>query len=299
MSVNEIEALLLQTFAFFAEHRLLTSIIIVILALGVKRLVVRRVRKRSTLRGEDRRHQINTFKQLYNASIIIFLLILWSSEVQSFAISIAAFTVAIVLATKEFIQCFLGFIYYLGARPFRVGDWVQLNNQVVGEVVEIDWAKVALLEVDAESFEYTGKHLYVPNSHIVTQMVKNLNFLRRYSMHEFSVTLEPTVNIYPFMDEVLEAAIEHCQHFKDVAERYKGLIERNLDVEFITIDPQIVINTNQYAKVVVSVSLFCPTKEAFTLQQKITQDLMARVFEAQEAQVKLLHGTVSTLPAQI
>ncbi|RDV26201.1 mechanosensitive ion channel family protein [Alteromonas aestuariivivens] len=244
-----------------------------------KQFLLKLIRKRSKRRGEDRRHQITLLNQLGNAVLLLLLMALWATEIQSLAISIAAFMVAIVFATREFIQCFMGFIYYLSARPFRVGDWIQMND-IVGEVVEMDWAKTTLLEVDKQAFTYTGKHVYLPNSQLITQTVRNLNFLRRYTLHSFSITNEPTVNAYSLLPAFVARAKSHCDFFRDVAERYKSVIERHMDVEFIDIDPDVVIETNQFAKLVVTVSLFCPTDEAHSLQQKISADWMNLWYKA-------------------
>lgn len=259
--------------AQFAEHKWLFSFLIILAFWALKTLLLRFIKYRSQKKGEDKRHQLNLLDQLFNTLILVALIALWSSEIQSFAISIAAFVVAIVLATRDFIQCLMGFVYYISARPFRIGDWIEINK-IIGEVVEIDWAKTSLLEVDANSFAYTGKHVYIPNSHLITQIVRNLNFLRRYSLHTFSIINEPSVNVCQLLDEFTERAKAHCAHFRDVAERYKNVIERHLDVAFISTQPEIEITTNQYAKLVVTVSIFCPTEEAVALQQKISADWM-------------------------
>lgn len=291
----DINALWQEFSAFMLDYKLLTSVLVVVLLHVFKRLVLKVIRKQSSKKGDDRRNQINILEQLGNAFIIIALMMIWSSEIQTLAISIAAFMVAIVLATREFIQCFMGFIYYLGARPFRVGDWIQMNN-IVGEVVEMDWAKTALLEVDPDTFNYTGKHVYVPNSQLVTQTVRNLNFLRRYKLHSFEIVNESTVNPYRILPAFSARAQAHCEYFRDVAERYKGLIERHLEQEFIQIDPDILIETNELAKVVVSVSIFCPTTEAQELQSKISSDWMTLWFKAikeDEDQIRLLDEATS------
>ncbi|GGW87742.1 mechanosensitive ion channel family protein [Alteromonas halophila] len=277
----DLDLLLYQASEFALEYKLATSVILVMALYLVKRGLLRLIRKISSQRGEDRRNQLNILEQLGNAFIIIGLMMLWSSEIQSLAISIAAFMVAIVLATREFIQCFLGFIYYLGARPFRVGDWIQMN-QVVGEVVEMDWAKTTMLEVDPHTFNYTGKHVYFPNSQLVTQSIKNLNFMRRYRLHKFSIVNEPTVNAYRLLPAFIARAQAHCEYFRDVAERYKALIERHLEQEFIEIDPEVEVSTNELAKVVIRISLFCPTAEAYELEQKISADWMNLWFRAQK-----------------
>ena len=278
-----------QFINFANDYKLLTSLVLLIVLLFLKKGVLRLIRRISSHRGEDRRNQINILEQLGNAFIIIVLMMVWSSEIQTLAISIAAFMVAIVLATREFIQCFMGFIYYLGARPFRVGDWIQMNN-IIGEVVEMDWAKTALLEVDPESFNYTGKHVYVPNSQLVTQTVRNLNFMRRYRLHSFEIVNEPSVNAYSLLPAFHARAQAHCEYFRDVAERYKGLIERHLEQEFIRIDPEVEIKTNELAKVVVKVSLFCPTAEAHELEHKMCSDWLSLWFKAQKEEQRQLHA---------
>lgn len=275
----EPEQLWQQLIAYANEYKLVASILLLVMLHYVKKGLLRLIKHRSTRHGEDRRNQINILEQLGNAFIIILLMVVWSSEIQTLAISIAAFMVAIVLATREFIQCFMGFIYYLSARPFRVGDWIQMNN-VIGEVVEMDWAKTALLEVDPESFNFTGKHVYVPNSQLVTQTAKNLNFMRRYRLHSFEIVNEPTVNAYSLLPAFHARAQAHCEYFRDVAERYKGLIERHLEQEFIRIDPEVEIKTNELAKVVVKVSLFCPTAEAHELEHKMCSDWLSLWFRA-------------------
>ncbi|MCG7649323.1 MULTISPECIES: mechanosensitive ion channel family protein [Alteromonas] len=278
-----------QFITFANDYKLLTSLVLLIVLHFIKKGVLRLIRRISSHRGEDRRNQINILEQLGNAFIIIVLMMVWSSEIQTLAISIAAFMVAIVLATREFIQCFMGFIYYLGARPFRVGDWIQMNN-IIGEVVEMDWAKTALLEVDPESFNYTGKHVYVPNSQLVTQTVRNLNFMRRYRLHSFEIVNEPSVNAYSLLPAFHARAQAHCEYFRDVAERYKGLIERHLEQEFIRIDPEVEIKTNELAKVVVKVSLFCPTAEAHELEHKMCSDWLSLWFKAQKEEQRQLHA---------
>ena len=264
---------------FVTEYKFLASVLLLVVLHFFKKGLLRLIKRRSSRKGEDRRNQINILEQLGNALIIILLMMVWSSEIQTLAISIAAFMVAIVLATREFIQCFMGFIYYLSARPFRVGDWIQMNS-VIGEVVEMDWAKTALLEVDSQTFNYTGKHVYVPNSQLVTQTVRNLNFLRRYKLHSFEIVNEPTVNAYSLLPAFQARAQAHCEYFRDVAERYKGLIERHLEQDFIRIDPEVEIKTNELAKVVVKVSLFCPTVEAHELEHKMCSDWLSLWFKA-------------------
>lgn len=277
--MNELlnHASFINIIGFINEFKLLASLMLLAVVLMVKQVLVSVLRRRYR-RGANKRVVVNSFKNIVNLLLLVFLISLWSSELQSLAFSIAAFMVAIVLATREFIQCFLGYLYAISARPFRVGDWVQLNN-VSGEVVELDWAKVTVLEIDEQSMDYTGRHLYIPNSLIVTKTVINLNFLKRYAIHQFKVTLEPHSNPYEILPQLLDRARHYCDDFRDVAERYKGLIERQLDTEFIEIEPDISVETNQFGKYEICVSLFCPAEQKHSIQQKITADIFLHWFD--------------------
>ena len=246
-----------------------------------KAVLVARARKKKS----SYRSKVNTMNNSLNIGFVLVVLAIWSSEIQQFALSIAAFTVAIVFATKEYIQCFIGYLYYASARPFRINDWIQIQDGV-GEVIATDWAKVTLLEVDLQTNSYTGKHLFIPNNQMLLKTVKNLNFLRRYCLTEFTLTCEPKTNITYIVEELKKRAIVYCEDFADVAQRYKTLIEKRMDVEFISAEPTFRVHTNELANICVSVDIFCPVEQNLVLQQKITEDFFSLLLEAQNTQTK-------------
>jgi small-conductance mechanosensitive channel len=248
----------------------LISIGLIILVGLVKSALGRAIISRSRRKKAGYRSKVNTMRNTLNISLVFILVVFWASEIQSFAFSIAAFMFAIVFATKEYLQCYLGYFYYVSARPFRIGDWIQINEGV-GEVIAADWTKLTMLEVDLHTNTYTGKHLFIPNHQILLKSVRNLNFLRRYTLSSFTITCEPTIDVFPVVDELREQALEFCKDFIDVAERYKGVIEKRLDVEFIPTKPHFTVSTNQFAKISIGVDIFCPIEQSVALRQQITK----------------------------
>ena len=265
------------------EYKLLLSLGAIFLFVFFRYIAVKIVRRRHKANKEARRHSINMIKNLTNFSTVIVLMVLWANEVQNFALSLAAFAVAIVLATREFIQCITGFIYLGSNRIFRVGDWVQIGEHM-GEVTENDWLKVILLEVETDSYDYTGRSLVVPNSMMLTHPVKNLNFLKRYATHSFELVRDGSVNVFEFTDELKAQAKAYCEHFSDVANRYNNLIEKRLEVPIAGPEPSLRVSTNYLGQTVVTLTIFCPTEEAIEIEQKLTRDFMQMWF-AQKAQV--------------
>lgn len=262
------------------QYKFISSLVLIGIVLPIREWVVRAIRNRAKRKRIDRRATITTIRNLTNFLLFIAIFILWSGEIQSFALSIAAFTVAIILATREYIQCLLGFVYLSSTRPFSVGDWIQVDKYC-GEVANKDWLKVTLLEVDRETYTYTGKSLTVPNSQFVTTTVKNLNFLKRYAFHSFTITTEPAVNVFPFKGKLMELAREYCASFHDVAQRYRELIEKRLDVNIHSHDPEVRISTNELGKISTEITVFCPTELAIEIEQKLTQDFMTYWFKQQ------------------
>ncbi len=230
---------------------------------------------------EKQKNWISIVRNLSNLGLAIGVCIVWLSELQDFAFSLAAFTVAIVLATKELLQCFLGFFSMVTNRPFRVGDWIQVNGYC-GEVADIDWVKFRLLEVNFENgYSYTGKSITIMNSILLTQPVINLNFMRRYVMHHFSIVRDNTVNLFELRAPISEKIDELISPFHEVASRYSNLISKRLEIEATSIEPFIDIHTTELANQVISITIFCPTEEAHHLEQKITECLMTLWYERQ------------------
>ncbi len=224
---------------------------------------------------DKRKGWISVVRNLSNMAMVIAVAMVWLSELQNIAISVAAFTVAIVVATKELLACLLGFFTWATNRPFRVGDWIKINGHY-GEVADIDWIKIRMLEVDfANGYTYTGRSIMVMNSSLLTQQVINLNFMRRYVMHKFSIYRENEVNLFALRGAVTDKIEELISPFKDVAKRYSNLISNRLDIAATSTEPFIDIHTTDQAKQVISITLFCPTEEAHHLEQQITEHFMA------------------------
>ena len=140
--------------------KLAITVFLIVVVIVLKVSTSNFLKKKYKRKGIDKRYLVNNIRNAMNLILVVFLMFIWSNELQRFALSIAAFIVAIVIATKEIIQCFIGFIYLSTSSPFRIGDWVQIND-TCGEVSEIDWAKVTLLEVDMDSYSYTGKDYFL------------------------------------------------------------------------------------------------------------------------------------------
>jgi small-conductance mechanosensitive channel len=267
----------------FLQNKTLLTVTLIILIITLKLVITRLIKRRAKKKKIDSRFTVNLLNNIFNFALIIVIFNIWSVEIQKFAFSIAAFMVAIVLATREFIQCFIGFVYVVSNRPFRIGDWIQVGEHY-GEVNSIDWANLTLLEVNIDDYQFTGKTLYIPNSQLVTSTIKNLNFLKRYAVHNFTITRDGSVNPFEFIDALRTKANNYCADFNDVAVRYNQVIEHRLDINIAGPEPLIEVATSHLGDTQMIFTIFCPTERAMEIENKLTADFMNFWFTAKKNQ---------------
>lgn len=259
-------------------HPFLVSIVMLSFALGLKVLVDKLARNRAEKKDKDIRYIAHNIKHFINFVLVLSLLFVWSTEIQNFALSIAAFAVAIVLATREFIQCVIGFFYLVTTRPFRVGDWVQVG-EYYGEVAETDWIKTTMHEIDMHTYQFSRKTIYIPNNKLITSPIKNLNYVKRFATHSFSIVRKESFNPYPIYDTLSVKAKMYCEEFEELATRYNSIIERKLDAKISGPAPEIHFGTTDLGEFRARFTLFCPTEQALDIEHKLTECFMALWYE--------------------
>ena len=261
---------------FLLTHKLLFTVLIIFVIYLVRRIVLSMIRGDVAFVSEEQRSWMSRTKNGSFALLVILLFILWKSEVNEFALSVTAIAVAIVVASKEIILCFTGSIQRASSRSFRIGDWIEVGK-ICGEVIEHNMMATVIQEIDLYhgQYHFTGKTATLPNSMFFTYPVKNLNFMKRYVYHDFSVIVPKFVNLYPLVPTMLEKIEEHIGYFNEVAKRYNAMIEKHAGVDLPGAEPHIHITSGATGEQVVHFMLFCPTDKATHLEQEIRSDFMA------------------------
>lgn len=149
------------------------------------------------------------------AAVVYFFAI--SIVLELFGISISALvatagvaTAAIALASQETLSNMLGGLAILIDRPFRVGDWIELNDGRVGVVVEIGLRTTRIRQFD-------GTALVVPNKDMANTRVIN------YALPTPQAAIRQTIRVTYDTDvekakQVLREVLEsHPEVLKDPA----------------------------------------------------------------------------------
>ena len=258
------------------ENKLLASFLLVVIAIAIRWLAARYIGKIPAHEDDLPKRWMNAIRNTMTTLVVIGLIIIWLSELRFVALSIATFTVALIIATREIIQCFLGALYQTSTRTFSIGDWIKIGNHC-GQVISSDWLTTKLLEVDIESadYNYTGKTVTVPNNQFIANPVCNLNFMRLCVLHSFTITREAQpIDLFQAKALILEKAKSYCEPFKEATQRHRNLFEKRLGVRFSDPDASVKVTTSNLGKDQFIISIFCPTQEAADLEQKLTEDFI-------------------------
>ena len=207
-----------------------------------------------------------TVRNVLSAAIVLGLFVVWAPEIEQFALSITAFVVALVIATKELILCLSGSTWRRTSRAFDVGDWVEIGGHS-GEVIDETLFVTQLQEIEGREYRYTGRTVAVPNSLLLTQPVINHNFRKRFLEHEFTLHAPADAPALAMRDAIAAALNAEATAFEAVARRYAAVIEKRAGVKLPDPAPTVRIETNLYGIIGFRCALFCPRDKAAEIEQ--------------------------------
>lgn len=262
------------------DNKQLQSCVLIVLLLFARILFIYLIKRNSDILSEGQRQWITRIKNLTWSIIFLGLFGIWWSEFSNFAFSIAAVALALVIATKELILCFSGALMRAGSGAFSINDWIEVGPHR-GEVVDYNIFSTTLQELDRipNNYAFTGKTILVPNSLFLSEPVKNLNFTKRYVFHRFDIVIEPYANVSDLCDRIIADISTFSSEFHEVAKRYNTYIEKHTGVDFPGPEPRVTVRTNEYAKHIITIIIFCPTEKATELEKEITFSIMKQAYK--------------------
>ncbi len=259
----------------------LTSIIFVGIIIGLRTLLVRMVRRNQEILSKEQRRWINRIKNAAIIVLFICLALIWAPQLQTFALSLTAFAVALVVATKEMILCITGSLFRVSTRPYKVGDWISIDG-LTGEVMEINAFSTRLEEIDvsSKSYEFTGKSVIVPNSKLFTATVENQNFNKVFVFQDVTAVVQCS-DVDPkaaaeIFKNVTEASI---QPFKDDAIKFARRVSRKAGIDLPDPLPSYGFRTTELGHFVFTGRIFIPTKESSDTVSSIIQEFSWRMHQ--------------------
>jgi small-conductance mechanosensitive channel len=111
------------TVDFFLEHKLLLTVLIIMLISAIKRFIISSIRGDVAFLSDVQRKWMSRTKNGVFILILMIVFILWQAEVSKFALSVTAIAIALVIASKEIILCFTGSIQRASSRSTQLNGY--------------------------------------------------------------------------------------------------------------------------------------------------------------------------------
>jgi len=247
--------------------------------LGLRVLLSRMVRRKVEILSPDQRRWITMVKNLVWVLIFLGVVMIWAPQLRTFALSLAAFVVAIVIATKEVILCFTGAFMRVSTAPFRLGDWITIDG-ISGEVVDINpfAVKVQEIEMVHGTYGFTGKIVQIPNSRYFVAPIENHSYLKQFKPHIFTIAIQDAVlDGSVLLARLREIVTRHVAAHKDEAAQNSRRIARKSGIALPDPAPQILFNGGDFNNLRFTIRAYLPTRSAVAITTAINEEFSALV----------------------
>jgi small-conductance mechanosensitive channel len=261
----------------FIRNLLLT--IVLIAGLLVVRFILMKVLLREKSSREDRRKRLITIRNWVSILLILGFIIIWSAEIQAFAISLVAIAVAIAVATKELILCFVAGILNSLQHPFKIGDRIEVDG-IRGDVIDADFFTTKILEIGPhnKTHQYTGRSVIIPNALFLTHKLINESFMDEFVLHVFTVRLKRSEDWSRAKEIMLTVTEGQCSEFKERARANFNRIAKKEELEVPSVDPRVRLNLGSPDEVEMIVRIPAPATRKGTIEQKIIDQFMDQFY---------------------
>ncbi|GMN14981.1 hypothetical protein MTsPCn7_27620 [Altererythrobacter sp. MTPC7] len=169
-----------------------------LLALVVAQLFVARSLKRGDeLSDQAARRWAANFRNALVLIAAVGLVMIWAPQLRTFALSLTAVAVAIVIATKELILCLSGSMLRTFTRAYAVGDLIEIGS-VRGEVLDYNLLGTRLKEFDPDEHSSvpTGREIAFPNSLLFLNTVRVQPKASAFKHHRVTMVFDADVDIF-------------------------------------------------------------------------------------------------------
>lgn len=253
--------------------RLLLNSFILVVVISFLRFFLGRFIQRNVNASDLRRRWLVQSRNGLLLLLLLGLMMIWASELRTFALSIVAIAVAFVVATKELILCLTGSIVKSAGRAFSVGDRIQVKD-FRGDVIDQNLLTTTILEVGPGKLTHqrTGRMTVLPNALFVAEPVINESYTHDWVLHVFTVPFKREENWQLAKQAFLDVAERHCGPYLEDARRHmKRMSEKGLDIP--NMEPRVSLQVPNAGEIHLVVRIPVKANQRNHVEQAILSDV--------------------------
>lgn len=256
-----------------------SSAVLIVALMFARGFMVGLIKRRADQPPEIQRRWIINTRNIAVALGIFGLVLIWGTELRAFALSIAAFVMAVVIATKELIVNLSGGVYRTGLRSFAIGERIEVGG-TRGDVIDKSMLSTTVLEIGPghEGHHYTGRAVVVPNVLLLTTPVYSESFIELFGFHIFNIPLAKPEDWKRAEQALLEAAAAECGPFLPRARKHFEALRSAHGLPAISVEPEVTVKVQDGGAVELQVRVPVPQRRAGETEQAITRAYLSRLY---------------------
>ncbi len=225
---------------------------------------------------ETHRRWTVSIRNLLLTLFILGMIFIWAPRLQTFAVSIFAVAVALVLATKELIACLSGSGLRMLTKAYGLGDRIEIGG-IRGNVVDHNALTTTILEIGPgqTSHQYTGRAMVIPNSFIFIHPITNETYTKKFRLHIITIPLSTDDDWKTAERLLLQAGEEEAAPFIGEARAYFKDLEGKLWLDAPSVEPRVTIQIPEPGRINLLLRIPCPTQFPSRLEQAILRKFLA------------------------
>lgn len=264
---------MLNLFAKTELGRILVTLTTIVLTVLVVKFLQKRARMQGATDIARQRRNLVLAKNLVLLTAVILIGATWASKIAGAALSLAAVAGAILIVSKEFLLNLLGTAMLAISRPYRIGDFVEVES-ISGRVLDTDLIATTLAET-MEGNQLTGHTVSIPHSILLVKPVRNLTATGRFTINMLPVAVHPNEDMHAQEQALLKAAIDICGSWIEEANRHFERLESRELVTLPSAEPRVLIELKTVKEYTFSLRYCCRPNERVKVEQAIIRQYLA------------------------
>lgn len=254
----------------------MSTLALVVLVFLIRFGIYHTILKSSEISVETRRRWSVSVRNLLLILFILGMIFIWAPRLQTFAVSIFAVAVALVLATKELIACLSGSGLRMLTKAYALGDRIEIGG-IRGNVVDHNALTTTILEIGPgqTSHQYTGRAMVIPNSFIFDHPITNETYTKKFRLHIVTVPLSTDDDWKMAERLLLQAGEEEAAPYIQEARAYFKKLEGKLWLDAPSVEPRVTIQIPEPGRMNLLLRIPCPTQYPSRLEQAIIRKFLS------------------------
>ncbi len=260
-------------FSAATTHRLIISIIAIILLWAIRRLVLLWIyRRNNDIRFRYRWRKTTLY--LITTFGIIIVGRLWFEGIQSLATFLGLMSAGLAIALRDPLVNLAGGLFVVWRQPFKVGDRIQIG-EVAGDVIDLRIFQFSLMEIGnwVKADQSTGRVIHVPNARVFTLPQANYSSGFKYIWNEIAVTITFESNWKKAKDLLNRIVNRHGEHLTAEAELKVREASRRFLIYYSKLTP-IVYTSVKESGVCLTLRFLCDPRRRRTTEHEIWEDIL-------------------------